>query len=96
MSADSSEREDAVDALGESRCLEAVPLLRLALEDADEDVREEAVEALGESGGETAIRLLEQALTDVDESIRETAAEMLAELTAPKGTGSPHAPNRKK
>jgi HEAT repeat protein len=45
MSGDSSEREDAVDALGESRRLEAVPLLRLALKDADEDVREAAIDA---------------------------------------------------
>jgi hypothetical protein len=37
MSGDSSEREDAVDALGESKRLDAVPLLGLALE--DEDVR---------------------------------------------------------
>jgi len=36
-SGDSSEREDAVDALGESKRLDAVPLLGLALE--DEDVR---------------------------------------------------------
>ncbi len=45
MSGDSSEREDAVDALGESRRPEAVELLRLALKDADEDVREAAIDA---------------------------------------------------
>ncbi len=45
MSEDSSEREDAVDALGESGRPEAVEFLRLALEDRDEDVREAAVDA---------------------------------------------------
>ncbi len=45
MREDSSEREDAVDALGESRRPEAVELLRLALKDADEDVREAAIDA---------------------------------------------------
>ncbi len=45
MSGYSSEREGAVDALGESQRPEAVPPLRLALEDADEDVREAAVDA---------------------------------------------------
>ncbi len=35
MREDSSEREDAVDALGESRHLEAVSPLSMALEDAD-------------------------------------------------------------
>ena len=40
MREDSSEREDAVDALGASSRPEAVELLRLALEDADEDGRE--------------------------------------------------------
>ena len=43
MREDSSEREDAVDALGESKRPEAIELLSLALEDADEDVREAAV-----------------------------------------------------
>ncbi len=37
MSEDSSEREDAVHALGESRRPEAVEPLSLALEDADAD-----------------------------------------------------------
>ena len=92
MSGDSSEREDAVDALGESKRLKAVPVLRLALEDVDEDVREAAVDALAEIGGETAIRLLEQALADEDESIRETAADILAELTAPKARVHPSSP----
>ena len=45
MSEESSEREDAVHALGESRRLEALSLLRLALKDVDEDVREAAVDA---------------------------------------------------
>ena len=79
-SEDSSEREDVVDALGESRRPRAVELLRLALEDADEDVREAAVDALAEIGGETAVRLLEQALADQDESIRQTAEQILTQL----------------
>ena len=95
-SEDSSEREDAVDALGENRRLEAVSPLSMALEDPDEDVREAAVEALGEIGGETAIRLLEQALADEDESIRETAAEALAELTAAKRRVHPSIPKLEK
>ena len=82
-------REEAAEALGENKRLEAVPLLSLALKDADEDVREAAVDALEEIGGETAILLLEQALADGDESVRETAAEALAELTAPKGRAHP-------
>ena len=52
MREDSSQREDAVDALGESKRVEAVPVLRLALEDADEDVREAAVDALANMGGD--------------------------------------------
>ena len=44
MREDSSERDDAVDALGESKRPEAIELLSLALKDADEDVREAAVE----------------------------------------------------
>ena len=91
-SEDSSEREDAVDALGESRRLEAVSPLSMALEDADEDVREAAVDALASIGGETAIGLLEQALPDEDESVRETAADILAELTAPKVRQQPPIP----
>ena len=52
MREDSSEREDAVDALGESWRPEAVELLRLALEDPDEGVREAAVDALANMGGD--------------------------------------------
>ena len=44
-SGDPWKREDAVDALGESQRLEAVPVLSMTLEDADEDVREAAVDA---------------------------------------------------
>jgi len=57
-SEDSSEREDAVDALGESRRLEAVSPLSMALEDADEDVREAAVDALASIGGDEAAKAL--------------------------------------
>ena len=94
MSEDSSERVDAVDALGESKRLEAVPLLRLALE--DEDVREAAVDALEEIVGEATMLLFKQALADEDESIRETAAEALAELTAPEGRGKLSSPKLEK
>ena len=95
-SEDSSEREDAVHALGESRRLEAVSPLSMALEDADEDVREAAVDALASIGGEIAIGLLEQALADEDESVRETAADILAELTAAKDRGQPSIPKPEK
>ena len=66
MSEDSLEREDAVDALGESKRPEAIELLRLALEDADEDVREAAVDALEEIGGDEAAQALAIALQDED------------------------------
>jgi hypothetical protein len=79
-SGDSSEREDAVDALGESKRLEAVPLLRLALKDADEDVREAAVEALEEIGGDKAAQALAVALEDEDSWVREEAVEALGEI----------------
>ncbi len=82
--------------MGESKRPEAIPILRLALEDADEDVREAAVDALASIGGETAIGLLEQALADEDQSIRDTAADILAELTAPKGRQQPSIPKPEK
>ena len=87
MSQDPRKREEAAEALGETRRPEAVELLSMALEDADEDVREAAVDALAEIGGDTAIGLLQKALADQDESIRETAADILAELTAPRRRG---------
>ena len=57
-SEDSSEREDAVHALGESRRPEAVEPLSLALQDEDEDVREAAVAALANIGGDEAAKAL--------------------------------------
>ena len=57
-SEDSSEREDAVDALGESRRPEAVEPLSLPLQDEDEDVREAAVAALANIGGDEAAKAL--------------------------------------
>jgi len=58
MREDSSERENAVHALGESKRLEAVELLTLALKDADEDVRAAAVAALANIGGDEAAKAL--------------------------------------
>jgi len=66
MSEDSSEREDAVHALGETRRPEAVELLSMALQDADEDVREVAVDALANIGGDKAAQALAIALRDED------------------------------
>ena len=80
MSGDSSEREDAVDALGESQRLEAVAVLRLALEDVDEDVREAAIDALEEIGGDEAAQALAIALEDEDSWVREEAVEALGEI----------------
>ncbi len=80
MSEDSSEREDAVDALGESWRPEAIEPLRLALEDPDEDVREAAVEALEEIGGDEAAQALAIALEDEDSWVREEAVEALGEI----------------
>ena len=80
ISGDSSEREDAVDALGESGRPEAVELLSMALEDADEDVREAAVDALEEIGGDEAAQALAIALEDEDSSVREEAVEAPGEI----------------
>ena len=80
MSEDSSAREDAVDALGESGRPEAIEFLSLALEDEDEDVREAAIDALANIGGNEAAQALAIALQDEDSSIREEAVEALGEI----------------
>lgn len=79
-SEDPGEREDAVDALGESGRPEAVAPLRLALADEDEDVREAAIAALTNIGGEEAAQALAIALQDEDSSMREEAVEALGEI----------------
>ncbi len=77
---DSWEREEAVEALGESKRPEAVAPLSLALEDEDEDVREAAIASLAEIGGDAAAEALAIALQDRDSSIREEAVEALGEI----------------
>ncbi len=79
-SEDPGEREDAVDALGESGRPEAVAPLRLALADEDEDVREAAIAALTNIGGEEAAQALAIALQDKDASLREEALAALGEI----------------
>jgi len=79
-SEDPGEREDAVDALGESGRPEAVAPLRLALADEDEDVREAAIAALTNIGGEEAAQALAIALQDKDASLREEAVAALGEI----------------
>lgn len=79
-SADSSEREEAVEALGESGRPEAVAPLSLALADEDVDVRKAAIVALGEIGGDKAAQALAIALQDEDSSVREEAVEALGEI----------------
>ncbi len=79
-SEDPGEREDAVDALGESGRPEAVAPLRLALADEDEDVREAAIAALTEIGGDAAAQALAIALQDEDSSLREEAVAALGEI----------------
>jgi len=80
MSEDSWEREEAAEALGESRRSEAVGPLRLALNDADEDVRQAAVVALASIGGDEAAQALAVALQDEDSWVREAAVEALVEI----------------
>ncbi len=76
-SADSWEREEAVQALEESGRPEAVALLRVAVKDQDEDVREAAIAVLTNIGGEEAAQALAIALQDEDSSIREEAVQAL-------------------
>ena len=80
MSEDSSEREEAAEALGENQHPEAIELLSLVLEDEDEDVREAAVDALGEIGGDEAAQTLVFALSDEDSWVREAAVWALADI----------------
>ena len=80
MSEDPGEREDAVDALGESGRPEAVAPLRLALADEDEDVREAAIAALASIGGDEAAEALAMALQDEEAWLREEAVDALGEI----------------
>jgi len=80
MSEDSWEREEAAEALGESRRAEALRPLRMALEDIDEDVREAAAVALASIGGDEAAQALAIALQDEDCWVREAAVEALGEI----------------
>lgn len=79
-SEDAGDREEAVDALGESGRPEAVAPLRLALADQDEDVREAAIMALAEIGGDAAAQALALALDDEDPWLREEAVDALGEI----------------
>lgn len=79
-SEDAGDREEAVDALGESGRPEAVAPLRLALADQDEDVREAAIMALAEIGGDAAAQALALALDDEDPWLREEAINALGEI----------------
>ena len=80
MSEDSWEREEAAEALGESRRAEALRPLRMALEDIDEDVREAAAAALAKISGDEAAQALAIALQDEDSWVREAAVEALVEI----------------
>lgn len=80
MSEDSWEREEAAEALGESRRAEAIGPLRMALEDIDEDVREAAAAALAKISGDEAAQALAIALQDEDSWVREAAVEALVEI----------------
>ena len=79
-SGDAADREEAVEALGESGRPEAVAPLRLALADKDEDVREAAIIALGEIGGPAAAQALAIALRDEDPCLRLEVIETLGKI----------------
>lgn len=79
-SQDSWDREEAVEALGESGHPEAVAPLKLALQDENKEVREAAIDALADIGGAAAAQAVAIALRDEDASIREEAIEALGEI----------------
>jgi hypothetical protein len=79
-SEDPGEREDAVDALGESGRPEAVAPLKLALKDEDEDVRESAIAAVASIGGDAAAQALAAALQDEEAWLREEAVHTLGHI----------------
>lgn len=80
QSPDPDEREDAVDALGESGRPDAIASLSLALADENADVRDAAIDALADIGGDEAAEALAVALQDEDATLREDAVEALSEI----------------
>lgn len=77
---DPSEREEAVESLGETGRPDAVAPLKLALKDVDKDVRQAAIAALASIGGDEAAHALATALQDQDALVREAAVEALADI----------------
>ncbi len=73
-------RYEAALAAGELELLDAIPTLRLLVEDEDMDVRLAAIEALGRIGGPEAERILLQLADAGDESVSLAAEEALDEL----------------
>lgn len=75
-----SKREDALNALGQSKSVQAIPhIAQVLATDANANVRKRAAEVLGEIGDQSAIPHLGEALTKKDEQafIRASAADAL-------------------
>jgi HEAT repeat protein len=77
-------RISALDVLGRTRSLKAVPLLRASLRDSNADVRARAAHALGLIGDADSLDDLMAALGDADWPVRAMAAKALGRLAAPR------------
>jgi HEAT repeat protein len=86
-------RQAAIEALGTTGNIQAIPLLTPALADKVVFVRQAAIEALGKIGDKQAISLLTPLLTDFSEIIRESATRVVAQLqTVHAGSHFSHNP----
>lgn len=81
-----TEREQAVDTLGESRSREAIPeLSNILLQDSDANLRERSASSLGDIGDPSGVPALVKALsTDPVTSVSVSAAEALGRIGGPE------------
>ncbi len=73
-------REEAVEALGELRRADLIPVFSAALQDSHQDIRRQAAWALGETESQKAVAALVTALKDDDSHVRERAVESLGDI----------------
>ncbi len=78
-------RAAAAQALGELRASEAVPALKVLLQDSNPSIRRATIQALGQIGTEDALTLLQQAvLQESDGLLCELAIRTVAHMSSPK------------